>query len=106
MLRTAFGFVLLYVLTLGPALAQEREDDLEDWQQRILEAIERGGESGRGPASEAYRQSAPDDAAAAAAEQARREHGGRVLAVGRIGDSYRVRLLLDSGRVVTVEVPD
>jgi hypothetical protein len=42
--------------------------------------------------------------AAAAAEAARRRYGGRVLAVGRVGDRYRVRLLLDGGRVVTVEI--
>ncbi len=106
MLRGFLGFLLLYSLCAGPTLAQEREEALEEWQQRILDAIERDGDSRRGAGSEAYRRSAPDDAAAAAAEQARREYGGRVLAVGRVGSGYRVRLLLDSGRVITVEVAE
>ena len=39
-----------------------------------------------------------------AAEKARAAHGGKVLKVTRKGKGYRVRLLLDSGRVTTVFV--
>jgi len=41
-----------------------------------------------------------------AAEKARATHGGKVLKVTREGKGYRVKLLLDSGRVVTVQVRD
>jgi hypothetical protein len=84
--------------------AQARDGELEDWQRRILRALEEAGEADRGGGADAYRGSAPDDGAAQAAERARQRYGGRVLAVGRVGEVYRVRLLLDSGRVVTVEV--
>ncbi|MEQ9463645.1 MAG: hypothetical protein RJQ10_08290 [Haliea sp.] len=39
-----------------------------------------------------------------AAARAQAQHGGRVLSVSRKGDAYRVKLLLDSGRVITVTV--
>ncbi len=39
-----------------------------------------------------------------AAERARAQYGGQVLKVSREGNSYRVRLLRDDGRVVTVMV--
>jgi hypothetical protein len=90
-------------LNAAPARAQDRDGDLEDWQRRILRALEEAGEPAR-EGAENYRGSAPDDGAAEAAERARRRYGGRVLAVGRVGEVYRVRLLLDTGRVVTVEV--
>lgn len=39
-----------------------------------------------------------------AAARAQAQHGGRVLSVSRKGQVYRVKLLLDSGRVITVTV--
>ena len=39
-----------------------------------------------------------------AAARAQAQHGGRVLSVSRDGEVYRVKLLLDSGRVITVTV--
>lgn len=39
-----------------------------------------------------------------AAARAQAQHGGRVLSVSRQGGAYRVKLLLDSGRVITVTV--
>ncbi|TCO76709.1 hypothetical protein EV688_104163 [Chromatocurvus halotolerans] len=42
--------------------------------------------------------------ARSAARRAQDAHGGRVLGVKRTGDSYRVRLLLDEGRVTTVTI--
>lgn len=42
--------------------------------------------------------------ARAAARRAREAYGGRVLGVKRSGDGYRVRLLLDEGRVTTVTI--
>ncbi|MFU8765674.1 MAG: PepSY domain-containing protein [Haliea sp.] len=39
-----------------------------------------------------------------AAARAQAQHGGRVLSVSREGEVYRVKLLLDSGRVITVTV--
>lgn len=42
--------------------------------------------------------------ARSAARRAQDAYGGRVLGVKRKGDSYRVRLLLDEGRVTTVTI--
>ena len=39
-----------------------------------------------------------------AARRAQAQYGGRVLKVTRKGNNYRVRLLQDSGRVVTVTI--
>jgi hypothetical protein len=86
--------------------AQDREERLEEWQRRILEAIEASGRGEGAPSQDAWRGTLDDEAAAAAARKARKRHGGRVLAVGRVGDAYRVRLLLDDGRVITVEVAE
>lgn len=103
---------LLLLLPLGSAgtLAQDGDQPLEAWQRRILEALEEAGDPLRNPSREespqSYRGTAGDEAAAAAAERARKRYGGRVLAVGRVGDGYRVRLLLDDGRVMTVEVAE
>ncbi len=41
-----------------------------------------------------------------AADKARAQHGGKVLKVTRKGKGYRVKLLQDSGRVITVTVKD
>ncbi len=71
---------------------QERQERQErpQWQER----------SGR--AAEPRQHLSPREAAARA--QAR--HGGKVLQVSPKGDSYRVKLLQSSGRVVTVTVED
>ncbi len=39
-----------------------------------------------------------------AAARAQAQHGGKVLSVTRNGGAYRVKLLLDSGRVITVTI--
>ena len=39
-----------------------------------------------------------------AARRAQAQYGGRVLKVTRKGNNYRVRLLQDSGRVITVTI--
>ncbi|TXS90728.1 PepSY domain-containing protein [Parahaliea maris] len=41
-----------------------------------------------------------------AAARAQSRHGGKVLKVTRKGKGYSVRLLLDNGRVITVNVKD
>lgn len=41
-----------------------------------------------------------------AAKKARAKHGGKVLKVSRKGNAYRVKLLKESGRVVTVTIRD
>jgi len=46
-----------------------------------------------------------DSGAQAAARAAQAKYGGRVLAVERRGDRYRVKLLRDSGKVKVVNVP-
>ena len=81
------------------------QDELEEWQRRILEAIEdvESEEDGkRGYSREPRR----DDGASEAAAKARREHGGEVLAVVPAKGGYKVRLLKRDGRVVTVTVKD
>ncbi|MEE4276847.1 MAG: hypothetical protein V2I82_00090 [Halieaceae bacterium] len=88
----------------GTLSAQERDRGLEKWQRRLLEALEESDRGNRGRGAESYRSGADDAGAAEAAERARQRYGGRVLAVGRVGNAYRVRLLLDGGRVVTVEI--
>ena len=108
MLRGLIVGLLLCGLFGGPqaAAAQDREERLEAWQRKLLEAIEESGRGEGEPSPEAWRGTLDDEAAAAAAREARKRHGGRVLAVGRVGDSYRVRLLLENGRVITVEVAE
>lgn len=92
----------------APAADDEKKDKLEPWQQRLLRALEqRQAEEPEDPGRRALRapgEGDPGAARAAAAAQAR--FGGRPLAVLPSGDGYRVRLLLDSGRVVTVEIRD
>jgi uncharacterized membrane protein YkoI len=44
--------------------------------------------------------------AAEAAARARDRHGGKVLKVSPQGKGYRVKLLTDSGRVITVTIKD
>jgi hypothetical protein len=110
----AIGLVFSLALTpLAPAWGQD--DRLEEWQERILRALEEaeddeaeedeGRRGARGRQSYS-RQPGNDAGAARAAEQARRQYGGQALAVVRVGDVYRVRLLLDNGRVTTVTIED
>lgn len=95
---------LCCLLCSAGVVAQEPEDRLEEWQRRLLDALEDAGRPAEEGPPDAWRGTLDDEAAAAAAEKARRRYGGRVLAVGRVGDGYRVRLLLDDGRVITTEV--
>lgn len=92
------------LLCSAGVVAQETEDRLEEWQRRLLDALEDAGRPVGESSPDAWRGTLDDEAAAAAAEKARRRYGGRVLAVGRVGDGFRVRLLLDDGRVITTEV--
>jgi hypothetical protein len=63
--------------------AQEQEERLEEWQRRLLDALEDAGGPAQEGSTDAWRGTLDDEAAAAAAEEARRRYGGRVLAVGR-----------------------
>jgi hypothetical protein len=44
--------------------------------------------------------------AAEAAARAKAQHGGKVLKVSPQGKAFRVKLLTDSGRVITVTIKD
>jgi len=101
---TALSGLLLLPLLVAEASAQSDDDRLEEWQRRILEAIEDTVQPESDLPPESWRGTLDDEEAAAAAEKARQRYGGRVLAVGRIGDVYRVRLLLDDGSVITTEI--
>lgn len=112
------------LLALGLTLAASgtwAQDDreLEGWQKRVLRALEESTRSvetpddddanarDEGARRQDYTRPQEDDRdAARAAAEARRRFGGSVLAVKRVGDTYRVRLLLDSGRVTTVKIED
>jgi hypothetical protein len=103
---TAISGLLVLPLIGAGAVAQSDDGRLEEWQRRLLDAIEGAGQPESDSSPEAWRGSLDDEGAAVAAEKARQRHGGRVLAVGRIGEVYRVRLLLDDGRVITTEIAD
>jgi hypothetical protein len=98
----------LLLLAAGPPPAAAQSDDrLENWQRRVLRALERDADRRAGDQRQSLRApDARDPEAAAAAAKAQARYGGRPLAVARVGDRYRVRLLLDDGRVVTVDVRD
>jgi hypothetical protein len=70
------------------------------------------GAAGVLPGPDAYAQGAkqsqlqPSMSPQQAADKARKKHGGKVLKVTRKGNGYRVKLLKDSGHVVTVTVKD
>lgn len=57
-------------------------------------------QAGQPPAAQQKNALTPQQAAA----KAKAAHGGKVLKVTRQGKGYRVKLLLDSGRVKTVDV--
>lgn len=110
-LRSASILLLCLALWLpaGPLWAADQED-LKEWRERILRSLERE-ETGSSQASPGRRESLSDQRPAeagadAAAARAQKQYGGRVLAVSRSRGAYRVRLLLDDGRVTTVKVPD
>ena len=116
--------LLTVALLTGSAGLRADDDRLEAWQERILRALERGrderGEErdpDRGRERSRERDSGPpprqslvapggDPGARAAAAEAQRRYGGRVLAVGRSRDGFRVRLLREDGRVTTVTIED
>lgn len=83
----------------------EKRDDRDDRRQR---RDDRGATRDEGPRDRALDwRGEPGEArldARSAARRARDTYGGRVLGVKRKGDSYRVRLLLDEGRVTTVTI--
>ncbi len=75
--------------------AQDKERDRDD--------------SGRDKNERRERLSSPAGREAAsrrAAAEAEQRFGGRALAVVRVGDGHRVRLLLEGGRVTTVTIKD
>jgi uncharacterized membrane protein YkoI len=88
-LLLALGFCTL--LGAGDALAQRQ-----------------GGEHGGQARGEQQRsdRAQPQRSARDAAAIAQARHGGKVLKVTRQGNGYRVRLLQDDGRVITVTVGD
>lgn len=97
--------LFLMSLSIGVNVHADRDDDMEPWQKRILEALEAADE----PAdrrNQYSREKAEDEGASEAAKKARRTHGGKVLAVVPHKGGYRVRLLLDDGRVKTVRIED
>ncbi|MEQ8515953.1 MAG: hypothetical protein RIC38_10150 [Chromatocurvus sp.] len=88
------------------ATRADERDDREEREERRQRDSDRGSPSQlreraldwRGEPGE------PRLDARSAARRAREAYGGRVLGVKRKGDSYRVRLLLDEGRVTTVTI--
>lgn len=96
----------------APSVWAAQEDErLEDWQRQILRALEAAdaedpNEDDEDERESYLRGSRKDRGAAEAAEWARQRYGGQPLASVRVGDGYRVRLLLDDGRVVTVDAPE
>ena len=106
--------LLMTVCCFGPqAAARTDENDIERWRQRMLRALEdsTSRKPERAQGEDDKRQSlagprADDPRASAAAAEARRRYGGRPLAVVPYRDGYRVRLLLEDGRVTTVEIED
>lgn len=93
---------LSVVLLLTPLTASADDDWIDNPQpQSVLP-------SGAGGAETSSFVSQPSVSAAQAASRVRQLHGGRVLSVSpaRRGDSlgYRVRVLVDGGRVKTVYV--
>ncbi|MBN7797845.1 PepSY domain-containing protein [Parahaliea mediterranea] len=80
------------LLALGPcgdALAQRQGDPRQGGDQRDRDRAQ---------------QEQPRLSAREAAAIAQSRHGGKVLKVTRKGGAYRVKLLLDSGRVTTVTI--
>ncbi|GAB3282613.1 PepSY domain-containing protein [Parahaliea aestuarii] len=82
------GALLATSLAPGPAHAQKGQ--------------QKGQQQGQRGQSQQAEGMSPRQAAA----QAQSRHGGKVLKVSREGRGYRVRLLLDNGRVITVSVKD
>lgn len=103
--------LLLCLIFVASGVEAEKDKPLERWQERVIEALEqsgRGKDRGRSP-SGASSQSLgnpgrPDPGASSAAARAQQQHGGRALAVIPANGGYRVRLLMDDGRVVTVQI--
>jgi len=98
--------LLALCLPSAPLLADD-ETKLEEWQRRVLRALERDADRQSGGNRQSLRApGSPDPGEARAAAEAQARHGGRALAVVRVRDGYKVRLLLDNGRVVTVMIRD
>ncbi|WP_157976717.1 hypothetical protein [Parahaliea mediterranea] len=85
-LLAAFCLILAALALTTPALSEARQGQRDE----------------RRPQAQQEARLSPQQAAA----RAQASHGGKVLKVTRQGKGYRVRLLLDSGRVVTVTVKD
>lgn len=107
-LLTLLLSLALYLPAASPWAADQA--DLKEWRERILRSLEReevpGRDSAEAPREGLVDQRTAQAGADAAAAQAQKQYGGRVLAVSRSRGAYRVRLLLDDGRVTTVTVPD
>lgn len=103
-MRASLFFVLFITLVFSGTLRAQDKQKLEEWQKRILEAME--SQEQPSPLDNGRRSYNTEDnsGAARAAAAARRQHGGKVLAVVKRGDVYRVRLLRDDGHVTTVTV--
>lgn len=100
-------FCLLVLCTSGTAPVFADPDDWLDGPRRPVQAEELGLGLGNDATSSSF-VAQPSVSAAQAAARVRRLHGGRVLSVSptRRGDAlgYRVRVLVEGGRVKTVYV--
>ena len=102
--------LILIALVALPTLAQ-RQADSGSWQGRFLQALYDETEQQKADRDkpkdkdERYRYSPDqrDPRLAQAASRAEQRHGGKALAVRKVGDRYLVRLLLSDGRVTTVD---
>jgi hypothetical protein len=92
---------------LGEVLGRELEREAERGrEQRDRGRAQPPAGSWDSELRRSMRDGRADPGARRAAERAVARHGGRVLSVVAVGERYRVRLLLDSGRVMTATVED
>ncbi|MEO0438155.1 MAG: hypothetical protein AAF098_14745 [Pseudomonadota bacterium] len=103
--------LLLFLIALLSQPALARRDDPGSWQGRLVQALYDEPEKANADRErskerdERYRYSPDqrDPNLAKAASRAEQRHGGKALAVRKVGDQYLVRLLLSDGRVTTVD---
>jgi hypothetical protein len=98
--------VALVAALLAPAL--QAQPGRRGGEPSLRELLREQGAPGSWESTlrESLRDGRADPGARRAAEQAVARHGGRVLSVVPAGERYRVRLLLDNGRVITATVED
>jgi starvation-inducible outer membrane lipoprotein len=94
-MRTAYRYASLLLalsLLLTPPIALAKQKPASQSGQSRVEATQKADKGGM--------------TARQAAAQAQARHGGKVLKVSRNKGGYKVRLLQDSGRVITVQVKE